>query len=109
MAGPACCAAATPVSTKMPVPMMQPMPSKVRSHAVSTRRRPVLALGSIGLVRNRFMEWLLPERTDPARRPGRCGLSLEDCGDAESAGGADRNEAAAAAFLVDQLGERGED
>ena len=30
-AGPACAAAAWPVSTKMPVPMMAPMPSRVRS------------------------------------------------------------------------------
>ena len=55
MAGPACCAATTPVSTKMPVPMMQPMPSMVRSKAPRQRFRPVLALTSVGLVRNRLM------------------------------------------------------
>ena len=35
--GPACAAAAWPVSTKMPVPMMAPMPSRVRSIGPSTR------------------------------------------------------------------------
>src|SRR5882757_5693716 len=39
-AGPACAAAARPVSTKMPVPMMAPMPSSTRSVAVSVRLRP---------------------------------------------------------------------
>ena len=34
MAGPAWLAAAVPVRTKMPVPMMAPMPSSVRSSAV---------------------------------------------------------------------------
>ncbi len=37
MAGPACIAAACPVSTKMPVPMMAPMPSIVRSTGPRTR------------------------------------------------------------------------
>ena len=37
MAGPAWFAAAVPVSTKMPVPMMAPMPSSVRSQAVRLR------------------------------------------------------------------------
>ena len=37
MAGPAALAAAVPVSTKMPVPMIAPMPSRVRSMAVSVR------------------------------------------------------------------------
>src|SRR5437879_5382457 len=37
-AGPALVAAATPVSTKMPVPMMPPMPSSVSCVAVSARR-----------------------------------------------------------------------
>ena len=36
-AGPACAAAAWPVRTKMPVPMMAPMPSRVRSIGPSTR------------------------------------------------------------------------
>src|SRR5215212_6641471 len=39
-AGPAWAAAARPVSTKIPVPMMAPMPSRVRSTAVSERLRP---------------------------------------------------------------------
>ena len=39
MAGPAWFAAAVPVSTKMPVPMIAPMPSRVRSNAVSVRLR----------------------------------------------------------------------
>ena len=37
MAGPAVCAAAVPVSTKMPAPMMAPMPSIVRLSAPSAR------------------------------------------------------------------------
>src|SRR5882762_10911228 len=37
-AGPALLAAATPVSTKMPVPMTPPMPSSVSCVAVSARR-----------------------------------------------------------------------
>src|SRR6476620_137618 len=37
MAGPAWLAAAVPVSTKKPVPMIAPMPSSVRSMAVSVR------------------------------------------------------------------------
>ncbi len=37
MAGPALVAAAWPVSTKMPAPMMQPMPSETRLHAESVR------------------------------------------------------------------------
>src|SRR5437763_6621389 len=39
-AGPALAAAARPVSTKMPVPMMAPMPSSTRSVAVNVRLRP---------------------------------------------------------------------
>src|SRR5436309_3555225 len=38
-AGPAFCAATVPVSTKMPVPMIAPMPSAVRFTAPSTRLR----------------------------------------------------------------------
>ena len=37
MAGPACCAAARPVSTKMPVPMMPPMPNAIREGMPSAR------------------------------------------------------------------------
>src|SRR5437899_7146758 len=37
-AGPAFCDAAVPVRTKMPVPMMQPMPSAVRFQGPSERR-----------------------------------------------------------------------
>ena len=40
-AGPAFAAAARPVSTKMPVPMMAPTPSMTRSSAVSARFNPV--------------------------------------------------------------------
>src|SRR6185369_11634094 len=64
----------------------------VRSQAVSTRRRPVLAFGSMPLVRRRSM-----------------GSALEDRGDAEPAGGADRDEAASAAILVDDLRQRRQD
>src|SRR5918992_1119881 len=39
MAGPAWLAAAVPVSTKIPVPMMAPMPSSVRSSPVRVRFR----------------------------------------------------------------------
>ena len=42
IAGPAWLAAAVPVSTKMPVPMMAPMPSSVRSHADRLRRSALL-------------------------------------------------------------------
>src|SRR6476469_6696792 len=37
-AGPAFCDAAVPVSTKIPVPMIEPMPSAVRCHGPSDRR-----------------------------------------------------------------------
>ena len=37
MAGPACCAAASPVSTKMPVPMMPPMPNAISDGMPSAR------------------------------------------------------------------------
>src|SRR5436190_11579646 len=37
-AGPAFCDAAVPVRTKMPVPMIDPMPSAVRCHGPSDRR-----------------------------------------------------------------------
>ncbi len=37
-AGPAFCAAAVPSSTKMPVPMIDPMPSAVRFQGPSERR-----------------------------------------------------------------------
>ena len=37
IAGPAYCAAALPVSTKMPAPMIAPMPSIVRFVALSAR------------------------------------------------------------------------
>ena len=39
MAGPAYCAAAWPVRTKMPAPMMAPMPSAVRLTGPSARLR----------------------------------------------------------------------
>ena len=42
MAGPAFSAAATPVNTKMPVPMMAPTPSAVRPTGPSTRLRRLL-------------------------------------------------------------------
>ena len=59
MAGPAWLAAAVPVSTKIPVPMMAPIPSKVRSTAVSARFRCLpcstsLTMRSIDLVLSRF-------------------------------------------------------
>jgi hypothetical protein len=38
MAGPALAAAAWPMSTKMPAPMMLPTPSAIRLQAVSVRR-----------------------------------------------------------------------
>src|SRR5579859_1428999 len=40
MAAPAYCAAAWPVSTKMPAPMMAPMPSVMRLMGPSARLRP---------------------------------------------------------------------
>ena len=59
MAGPANCAAAVPVSTKMPAPMMAPMPSSTRLLAVSARFRlcsPSSGVRSaIDLVRKRLM------------------------------------------------------
>ena len=39
MAGPACCAAARPVSTKMPVPMMPPMPKAISDGMPRARTR----------------------------------------------------------------------
>src|SRR3989442_4381359 len=50
IAGPACCAAASPVSTKMPVPMIAPMPSVTRLRGPSTRFRecsPVAAASAL--------------------------------------------------------------
>jgi hypothetical protein len=41
MAGPASLAAARPVMTKMPAPMMAPMPSEVSETGPSTRLSPV--------------------------------------------------------------------
>src|SRR5262249_48854213 len=52
----ACWAAATPERTKMPVPMMHPMPRSVRSQAVRQRLRPVFASTAMGLVRIRSMK-----------------------------------------------------
>jgi hypothetical protein len=40
IAGPALAAAVWPLSTKMPVPMIAPMPSATRLSDPSTRRRP---------------------------------------------------------------------
>ncbi len=37
IAGPACWAAASPVSTKMPVPMMPPMPKAIRAGTPNAR------------------------------------------------------------------------
>src|SRR6185437_10402483 len=59
-AGPAFCAATCPVSTKMPVPMIAPMPSVVRFRAPSTRFRLLSVVASVCsavmlLRRNRFM------------------------------------------------------
>ena len=59
IAGPAKFAAAVPVSTKMPAPMMAPMPSNVRFMAVRDRLRlgPPSSSGItsvIDLVRNRL-------------------------------------------------------
>ena len=61
MAGPAFAAAAWPVSTKMPVPMIAPMPSAMRFTGPSTRRSPCRLpptrerAPSIDLVRNSDM------------------------------------------------------
>src|SRR5258706_12714727 len=55
IAGPACVAAATPVSTKMPVPIICPMPMKVRSQAVRHRRRPWISSAAGNFLANRFM------------------------------------------------------
>ena len=41
MAGPACCAAARPVSTNMPVPMMPPMPKAMSEGMPSARFKPL--------------------------------------------------------------------
>src|SRR5918994_2492139 len=60
IAGPAWLAAAVPVSTKIPVPMMAPIPSRVRSHAERLRRRALPPCStsptscSIDFVLNRF-------------------------------------------------------
>src|SRR5208337_2460541 len=56
MAGPACSAAATPVSTKMPVPMMPPMPNAISAGMPSARTNPSeeasFLYSAIGLVAN---------------------------------------------------------
>src|SRR5215204_4878073 len=60
IAGPAWFAAAVPVRTKIPVPMIAPIPRSVRSHAVRLRRRALprsstsLTSCSIDLVLRRF-------------------------------------------------------
>lgn len=60
-AGPAYFAAATPVRTKMPVPMTQPMPSRMRSTAPSVLAMPewaaVSRICSMLLVRNKFISY----------------------------------------------------
>ena len=56
IAGPACCAAASPVSTKMPVPMMPPIPNVIRDGMPSARTSPSseasFLYSAIGLVAN---------------------------------------------------------
>ena len=74
IAGPAYCAAAWPVSTKMPVPMMAPMPSVTRLIGPSTRFSecsPVAAASafscSIDFVRSRCELIQPPGRADASR------------------------------------------
>ena len=72
MAGPAWLAAAVPVRTKMPVPMIAPMPSSVRSMAVSVRFSAFVPCSasptscSIDLVFRRF-ESIHPPGNRPAK------------------------------------------
>ncbi len=46
IAGPACCAAASPVSTKMPVPMIPPIPKAISDGMPRARNRVLLAASS---------------------------------------------------------------
>src|SRR6188768_2377302 len=68
MPGPAWFAAAVPVRTKMPVPMIAPIPSRVRSIAVSVRLSALAPLSasptscSIDLVLRRFESIHPPEK-----------------------------------------------
>src|SRR5918995_3197228 len=70
MAGPAWFAAAVPVSTKIPVPMIAPMPKSVRSHADRLRLSDLPPCStsptscSIDLVLNRF-ESIHPPQKHP--------------------------------------------
>ena len=79
MAGPAWLAAAVPVRTKIPVPMIAPMPSSVRSIAVSVRFSAFAPLSasptscSIDFVFRRF-ESIHPPETRSRPGPGIDGL-----------------------------------
>ena len=66
-AGPAFSPAASPVSTKMPVPMTTPTPKTVRSRADSSLAQ--LVLGLLG-VRDRLLDGLVRKRFIWLHRPG---------------------------------------
>src|SRR5262245_44865846 len=85
-AGPALAAAARPVSTKIPVPMIAPMPSSTRSVAVSVRLRPCTTSAS---ARRSSTDWVANSGFALAIFfPLRCGAqhgggSVDDDGDDE--------------------------
>ena len=66
IAGPAYCAAARPVSTKIPVPMMQPMPNRTRLRAPSERFSSPCSSSTLDL-RNGLALEHPPEAKAPAR------------------------------------------
>src|SRR5579885_1042708 len=68
-AGPAWVAAATPVSTKMPAPIICPMPMKMRSVALSERRNRIASSASGSFLRKKFMEPSESIRVERARKP----------------------------------------
>src|SRR4051794_5459759 len=70
MAGPASAAATRPVITKMPAPMMAPMPSEVRPTGPSTRRRRFSPSASARRVSSDFLANSCWKSIDSSRSAG---------------------------------------
>src|SRR5579872_6628862 len=64
-AGPAFCEAAVPVSTKMPVPMIEPMPSAVRFQGPSDRRSAPPSASALSSVSDFVEKRPMPQRAAP--------------------------------------------
>src|SRR5678816_1726027 len=85
MAGPAYCAAAVPVRTKMPAPMIAPMPRRVRLRAPSDRLRECSPSSDASLWRNStlFLDHK-PMRSLRDRGFGEPAISIRDTPDDDS-------------------------